>query len=114
MNACSRTVLWLCVAVACAALLARSGPANAANDPPQRQAARISFNSGISAHEFPADASKVTVEHKADGTRIFHLNGQGMEAATAHRGADGKLEFTCSDKADGAHHRHAGGGHHER
>ena len=49
-----------------------------------------------------ADPSKVTLETKTDGTRVYHLNGQGQEALVAHRRADGKLELTCTDNVEGA------------
>lgn len=83
--------------------------AMAADDPAQASAttadaqaasAPISLNSGVSAHEFAADASKVTMEQAPNGTRVYHMNGQGMQSLVAHLGADGKITYTCTDKAE--------------
>jgi hypothetical protein len=59
------------------------------------------MNSGVS-HEFDVDTSKITMEVLPDGTRVYHMNGQGMQAVTAHLGADGKVELKCTDKAEKA------------
>ena len=60
----------------------------------------IPLNSGVSAHEFAADASKVTMEQAPNGTRVYHMNGQGMQSLVAHLGADGKITYTCTDKVE--------------
>jgi hypothetical protein len=36
------------------------------------------------------------------GARLYHMNGQGMQAVVAHLGADGAVEYTCSNKAEQA------------
>jgi len=91
-----------------------TGIASAADPPPDpqpdvsaAQAARhdpppVSYNSGASPHKFEADARKVTMEVLPDGARLYHMNGQGMQAVTAHLGADGKVEYTCTDKSEQA------------
>lgn len=60
------------------------------------------LNSGTAPAQFSSDASKVTMEVLADGTRLYHMNGQGMQSVVAHRRADGSIEFTCSDRAEQA------------
>jgi hypothetical protein len=47
--------------------------------------------------EFGIDRSKVTVERRADGTIIDHMNGQGEQVLTVHRDARGKLVYSCGD-----------------
>ena len=75
----------------------------AANAPATPQpAAPIALNSGVSPDEFASNPAKVTLEQRPDGTRIYHMNGQGMEAVTATIGADGKLELRCTDAAESA------------
>jgi len=64
--------------------------------------APVSLNSGVAPEEFTADSTKVTLEKRADGTHLYHMNGQGMQALTAHLGADGKLELRCSDAGEKA------------
>jgi len=95
-------------------LLAIAAVATAADETPAKAApaattatavapsrtAPVSLNSGAAPEEFAADASKVTLEKRADGTRLYHMNGQGMEAVTAHIGADGKVELRCSDAGE--------------
>ncbi|MGB8635615.1 MAG: hypothetical protein WCD36_10060 [Rhodanobacteraceae bacterium] len=49
------------------------------------------------ASALPADASKVTQVMHADGSIEYRMNGQGMTAVTATRGADGKLHIMCSE-----------------
>ena len=70
--------------------------------PTTQPSAAVSLNSGVSPHEFSADASKVTLERRTDGTRVYQMNGQGMQAVTVHIGANGKLEYTCTDNAEAA------------
>lgn len=60
----------------------------------------VPLNSGVSAQEFPSDVRMVTMERRADGTRIYHLNGQGMQSLVAHIGKDGKIEYTCTDRPE--------------
>ena len=72
----------------------------AATSQTQTRTAPVSLNSGIAPEEFAADSSKITREQRADGTRLYHMNGQGMEAVTAHIGADGKVELRCSDAGE--------------
>jgi len=55
---------------------------------------------GLPANALPADPAKVTIEHRPSGERIYHLNGQGMQAAIAHIGADGKIQLQCTDRVD--------------
>jgi hypothetical protein len=67
-----------------AAAQARGAPAHAYNSE--------------SAREFSADRFKVTFERLPNGTRVYHMNGQGMQSVTAHVDANGKLDFACSDR----------------
>ena len=76
-----------------------AAPARAAADA-QAASAPIPFNSGVPANEFAADASKVTMERKSNGTRVYHMNGQGMQSLVAHLGADGKITYSCTDQAE--------------
>ena len=50
------------------------------------------------------DPSKVTQMMHADGSIEYRMNGQGMSAVTATRGADGKLHIQCSEH--GLEHMH--------
>ena len=50
--------------------------------------------------QFEFDPGKVTMERLQNGTRLYHLNGQGMQSIVAHRGADGRIIFTCTDKVE--------------
>jgi hypothetical protein len=52
--------------------------------------------------EFVSDPSKVTLERLPNGTRLYHMNGQGMESVVAHINKDGKLEYTCTDAGESA------------
>lgn len=89
------------VGMALASLCIWTGAIAADNPaPPPKPLPPIPLNSGVSPQEFSADVSKVTLEHKADGTRIYHLNGQGMQSVIAHIGADGKIHFECTDQAE--------------
>ena len=95
------------LAVAAVATAADETPANAAPAAEaapaattQTKTAPVSLNSGTAPEEFAADSSKVTLEKRADGTRLYHMNGQGMEAVTAHIGADGKVQLRCSDAGE--------------
>ena len=74
----------------------------AAKPPPAPAAKVVPLNSGVSPQEFRSDASMVTMERRADGTRIYHLNGQGMQSLVAHIGKDGKIEYTCTDRPEQA------------
>jgi hypothetical protein len=76
----------------------KSAPSATAKAKPERPP--ISYNSGVSPHEFPSDPRKVTVEVRPDGTRLFRLNGQGTEALIAHLGPDGKITYTCTDRSE--------------
>jgi hypothetical protein len=101
---------------AAAAFCMATGAAIAASDPPVNgppadsasatpvpsRSPPVPLNSGVSPHEFEADPSKVTTETLPDGTGLDHLNGQGMQAVVAHIGADGKIEYTCTDQAERA------------
>jgi len=82
----------------------RGPPANPPAIPAATQAAPqsqpIPLNSGVAPQEFEADAGKVTLERLPDGTRLYHMNGQGMQSLVAHLGADGKIEYTCSDQVE--------------
>jgi hypothetical protein len=98
---------------AAAAFCVATGAASAASEPPANnppadsasatpvpsRSPPVPLNSGASPHEFEADENKVTTEILPDGTWLDHLNGQGMQAVVAHIGADGKIEYTCSDHA---------------
>jgi hypothetical protein len=44
---------------------------------------------------FSNDASKMTVEHRADGSTVIWMNGEGMQAVTAARGDDGVVRYQC-------------------
>lgn len=101
----------ICIATL-ATLVIAAGGARAADEPPKpdpdisaAQAARnapppIPFNSGASPREFGIDRSKITLELRPNGGRLYHLNGQGMEAIVAHVRPDGTIEYRCSDRAD--------------
>jgi hypothetical protein len=54
----------------------------------------------VPSHKFEADPKKVTMEVLPGGARLYHMNGQGMQAVVAHLGADGKVEYTCTDRAE--------------
>lgn len=62
----------------------------------------VPLNSGVGSQEFPSDERKVTMRQRADGTRIYDLNGQGMQSVVAHIGKDGKIEYTCTDRPEQA------------
>ena len=95
------TPLLAIAAVAAAADETPAGAAAATAAPEsQSKTAPVSLNSGAAPEEFAADSSKVTLEKRADGTRLYHMNGQGMEAVTAHIGADGKVQLRCSDAGE--------------
>ncbi len=76
---------------------ANNAAASTAQPAPSRSAP-IPLNSGVS-HEFDVDPSKITMEVLPNGTRLYHMNGQGMQSLTAQLGADGKLELKCTDRA---------------
>jgi hypothetical protein len=44
-----------------------------------------------------SDPRKVIEKRKDDGTRLFHLNGQGRESMMVRRASDGSLEWICTD-----------------
>src|SRR5450432_2243207 len=54
----------------------------------------------VAQQEFEIDPGKVTMERLQNGTRLYHMNGQGMQSIVAHRGADGKIVLTCTDKVE--------------
>lgn len=109
-----RTILRVSAGAAFAsAIFALVGSAFAADKSPPKQPPPIPLNSGQSPQEFPAEVSRVTVEHKADGTRLYHLNGQGMQSVKAQIGPDGKLRFTCTDQAEKAVKRAVEGKSHD-
>jgi hypothetical protein len=86
-------------------------PATVQSDATPSSLLPIPLNSGTAPQEFAADASKVTMERLPNGTRVYHMNGQGMQSLVAHLNANGKIEYTCSDKVeqiinDGAEHAH--------
>ena len=98
----------VCVSLVCAANAVAAADVAPAVDTAQNAGARtppvVALHSG-DATEFVSDSSKVTMQRRADGTRLYLMNGQGMETMTAHIGADGKLELRCSDEtADNARH----------
>lgn len=105
----SRRSALFATAVAAIALGA-AGTAHGTDDPPATQSPDASaqtskvvpLNSGVETSLFRSDASRVTLEQRADGTRIYHLNGQGMQSVVAHINEDGKLEYTCTDKVEQA------------
>ena len=72
--------------------------ANTQNGSAVQQPQVVGLHSGDPT-EFVPDSSKVTMQRLSDGTRVYLMNGQGMETLTAHIGADGKLELRCSDAA---------------
>lgn len=96
----ARAIVAAAAVCAVSAASAADDPAAEASADTARAATPIPLNSGAVPEEFPADPSKVTLERHADGTRVYHMNGQGMEAVTAHIGADGKLQLRCTDAAD--------------
>ncbi|HET6632501.1 MAG TPA: hypothetical protein VFG73_07325 [Rhodanobacteraceae bacterium] len=69
---------------------------------PRRPVAPVPYNSAVRSARLPADPAKVEVETRADGIRVFHLNGQGMQTVTARIGADGRLQLRCNDRAEHA------------
>ena len=104
-----------CAAFACANVSAVSTSEAATRDarPPRSSAAsrEIHANSArrargpASATDAPmphADADKVTMERRPDGTRIYHLNGQGQEAIVARRADNGRIEVICADSIERA------------
>ena len=50
--------------------------------------------------QFTSNPNNVVLETVADGTRLYHMNGEGMQSITAQIGADGKLRLECTDAAD--------------
>jgi hypothetical protein len=97
----SRVRAAVCVSLVCAAGAVAAADVPASADGAQNAGARtppvVALHSGDAA-EFASDSRKVTMQRHADGTRLYLMNGQGMEAMTAHIGADGKLELRCSDE----------------
>ena len=96
---CALATLSLCVSGMALAADASSGSSLAQADAPDASAP-IPLNSGVSPHEFGADASKVTLERAPNGTRVYHMNGQGMQSLVAHLGADGRMTYDCTDKTE--------------
>jgi hypothetical protein len=60
----------------------------------------ISPSHTIGALEFGIQPGKVVLERLPDGTRLYHMNGRGMQSIVAHRDEDGKIVITCTDKID--------------
>ena len=93
----------IATSLACTATMA-----TAAGEPPNRPlpvapaSQPVPFNSTVAAPEFAADASKVTMEQRANGERVYHMNGQGMQSVIARIGADGKVEYLCTDEGEQA------------
>ena len=93
----------------CLANIATAGASEPpANKPPATDGAAaavssgsssIPLNSGESSHGLEADESRVTTEILRDGTGLARLNGQEMQAVVAHIGADGRIEYTCTDQS---------------
>jgi hypothetical protein len=106
----SRVFALICICSAGVAIAADPTPSNqgkrAAQPAAQAKGAAstkprvVTLNSGVAPHEFPDDPSKVTLERRPNGVRVYHMNGQGMESMVAHVGKDGKIEYTCTDQAD--------------
>jgi hypothetical protein len=48
--------------------------------------------------QFGADPRKVIMERLQNGTRLYHMNGQGAQSISAHLGANGTIEYQCTDK----------------
>jgi len=65
----------------------------------------------VAQQEFEIDPGKVTMERLQNGTRLYHMNGQGMQSIVAHRGADGKIVLTCTDKVEQIVHGAEKSGH---
>jgi hypothetical protein len=62
----------------------------------------VPYRAATPTEKFTSDVSKVTMEVTADGSRIYHMNGEGMQSVTAHIGADGKLVMECTDNVEKA------------
>ena len=77
--------------------------ADTATDSSTQQPA-IPYRAEQATEKFTSDASKVTLEMKSDGSRVYHLNGEGMQSVVAHIGADGKLAVECTDDVEKALH----------
>ncbi|HEX3896900.1 MAG TPA: hypothetical protein VHW73_11875 [Rudaea sp.] len=72
-----------------------TAPAPAANEKPA-----ISYRAEEPAEQFTSNPNNVLLETRADGTRLYHMNGEGMQSITAQINADGKLRLECTDAAD--------------
>jgi hypothetical protein len=94
------SLLWTAGMAAAAGTPPANPPATPAATQSAPQSQPIPLNSGVAPQEFEADAGKVTMERLSDGTRLYHMNGQGMQSLVAHLGADGKIEYTCTDKVE--------------
>ena len=106
-NTLFRVALALSIWVPIGSAFAADDPLDPLPDVSAAQAARhepppVPFNSGVSPREFEADPRKVTLEVLADGTRLYRMNGQGMHAVTARIGADGNIEYVCTDRPEQA------------
>jgi hypothetical protein len=96
----------LCSAVAFSALSAAHAadvpPGSAASQPAStRESPPVPFHSGAP-DEFRAHPERITKEVRKDGTRGYHLNGEGMEAVIADVDANGNIKLRCTDVSDGA------------
>lgn len=102
-----RVVVALSSCLAIGGAIAADDPKDPQPDISAAQAARnepppVSYNSGAPARKFEADPKKVTMEVLPGGARLYHMNGQGMQAVIAHIDANGKVEYTCTDRAEQA------------
>jgi hypothetical protein len=94
--------------VFCGSLAALAAPLvavaadNSAPTPATNEKPAISYRAEEPAENFVSDLSKIAIENRADGTIIYHMNGQGMQSIKARIGADGKLSYECTDAADKA------------
>ena len=94
--------------VFCGSLTALAAPLlsvaadSAAPTPVANNAITVPYRAEQPIENFASDETKVTMEYLADGTRVYHANGQGMQSITAQIGSDGKLNLQCTDAADKA------------
>jgi hypothetical protein len=90
--------------IVCGSLAALAAPLfsvaadNAAPATNERPA--IPYRAENPAEQFTSNRNNVVLETRADGTRLYHMNGEGMQSITAQISADGKLRLECTDAAD--------------
>lgn len=98
--------LAVCAVSICSVAIGADDPpppsADTSTNPPPRPLPAIPLNSGISPQEFGFDINKISIEHLQNGTRLYRMNGQGMQSVVAHVGPDGKLTYECTDKIEKA------------